>query len=135
EAVRRAPVGEQRPAELADDEHARLFGDAAPRRSPALLDLREGLGPFHGREPPGKGDDALECRASWFQLAQRPAAFFAVARTRALGAAGFFLVSAPMLARNASMRLMTRCGWASSLRGWMTAPACLARSNSTSADS
>src|SRR5262249_60345625 len=68
-------------------------------------------------------------------LVQRPDFLFppAAARLRVLAAAGFFLVSAPMLARSASMRLTTRAGVASSFGCWITRPACLARSNSTSA--
>ena len=55
------------------------------------------------------------------------------ARTLVLAAAGFFLVSAPMLARSASIRLITRCGCASSSLVSTIRPACLARSSSTSA--
>src|SRR5262249_45436306 len=51
----------------------------------------------------------------------------------ALGAGGFFSASVPMLARRASIRLMTRCGGASSLIGSMTWPACFFRRSSTSA--
>ena len=69
------------------------------------------------------------------RLAQRPAFLLAAAgaRTLVLAAAGFFLVSAPMLARNASIRLITRCGVASSFGASTMRPACLARNISTSA--
>ena len=52
-------------------------------------------------------------------MPQRPAFLLAAGGGAALvlAAAGFFLVSAPMLARSASIRLMTRCGAAPSSFG------------------
>jgi hypothetical protein len=80
-----------------------------------LSHQRECVGALHRGKPPREGDGAAEPRAISFSvLLQRPVFLFvavpAPARTLALGAAGFFWVWEPMLARSASIRLMTRCG-------------------------
>ncbi len=104
EAVGRTAVVEQRPAEFADHEHVGLAGDALARLAAVLSHQRKRIRPFHRREPPREGDGAFEHGAVGFGLLRQRPAFLlpaapAPARTLVLAAAGFFLVSEPMLAR------------------------------------
>src|ERR1700724_684239 len=82
---------------------------------PCLTHERESVGPPHRRKPAGECDSAFERHAVGFDvLRQRPVFLLAPApaptRVLVLVAAGFFSFSAPMLARSASMRLITRRG-------------------------
>src|SRR5262249_41268338 len=98
---------------------------------------RERVGALHRRELAGEGYDPPKRARVEFRLSNQRADFLfpatARSRTLLLAAAGFFLVSAPMLARNASIRLMTRCGWRAPLGCSTARPACLARNISISA--
>src|SRR5262249_30987534 len=119
-----------------DDQHIRFFGDALARRAAMLADEPKGFGPFHRREPTREGDRAFDDAPVGFGLRlQRPVFLLpaAAVRLRVPPAAGLFLGSQPMLAGSASIRLTTRAGVGSSFGCWMTRPACLARSISTSA--
>src|SRR5262249_24325380 len=133
QAVRRPAVVEQRPAKLANHEHVGLSRDALARISASLTHQRKRVRPFHRCEPPREGNRAFEDGPIGFGVAcQRPVFLLAAAapaRTLVLAAAGFFAVSAPMLARSASIRLITRCGGASSFSVSTIRPACLACSN------
>src|SRR5262249_7067311 len=137
EAVRRPAVIQERPAKLTDDEEIGLAGDAFARLAAAPAHERERVRPLHRRKLAGEGDGALEQSAVRLLRCQRAAFLLALPGARArplvLAAAGFFLVSAPMLARNASMRLIPRRGAASALGFSIICPACFLRNSSTSA--
>jgi hypothetical protein len=66
-------------------------------------------------------------------ISQRFAFLFAVSRARVLAAAGFFPISAPMLARRASIKLMTRGGVTAGASDLWGKPACFCFKSSTSA--
>ena len=106
-------VIEKGPTEFADNEHIGVLRHALARFAAVRAHERESVGPPHRRKPAGEGDSAFERRAVGFGvLRQRLVFLLALAPAPAgafvLAAAGFFSVSAPMLARSASMRLITR---------------------------
>src|SRR5262249_29673771 len=107
QAVRRPAVIQQGPAELTDDEDVGILGDPFAGTAAAFAHESEGIGSLHGREAPGECDDALERGATRYGLFGQRAAFLfcppAARRSFVLAAAGFFLVSEPMLARSASI--------------------------------
>src|SRR5262249_19873470 len=139
EAVRGPSVVEKRPTQFADNEDVGLFCHPLARLAAVLSHQRERIGALHRGKPPREGDGAAKRRAISFSvLLQRPVFLFvavlAPTRSLALGAAGFFWVSAPMLARSASIRLITRWGaCASSRTGSSARPACFFLKSSTRA--
>src|ERR1700724_42285 len=139
EAVRWPAIIEKGPTEFADDEHIGAFRHALARFAAVRTHERESVGPPHRRKPAGEGDSAFERHAVGFGvLRQRPVFLLAPApapaRVFVLVAAGFFSVSAPMLARSASMRLITRRGAGPSSRtGSIARPSCFFLNSSTSA--
>src|SRR6202023_2487278 len=139
ETVRWPAVIEKGPTESADDEHIGAFRHALARFAAVRPHERESVGPPHRRKPAGEGDSAFERHAVGFGvLRQRPVFLLAPApapaRVLVLVAAGFFSFSAPMLARSASMRLITRRGAGPSSRtGSIARPSRFFLNSSTSA--
>src|ERR1019366_7158726 len=132
-------VIEKGPTEFADDEHIGVLHHALARFAAVRAHERESVGPPHRRKPAGEGDSTFECHAVWFGvLRQRPVFLLArapaPARAFVLAAAGFFSVSAPMLARSASRRLTPRGGAGPASRtGSIAWPSCFFLNSSTSA--